>query len=861
MKFINILLIAALNSYLAFAQPHKDIINDNLENLSDIENQEIYELDKANLASGVQEIIDEDEINDYEIRNQSILDEHLGECTVLLRKNGDFPISSNQKRIHLYGNGIRYTVKGGLGSGDITPRKFDTVETAFKNAGYEILTNDYLDAFDSCYQKAYDAYIKSIQAEFDYENAYGFVANHFSIVMNEPECDLPVQKEGDLALYVLSRNSGEGFDRSYVKGDVLLTDTERNTILTLARGFKKFMLVLNTSGPVDLSGLDEVKNILVLSQLGANTSNALVDLITGKKYPSGKLATTWAKSDQYAINMGNFTDTDYTEGIYVGYRYFDTADVDVLFPFGYGLSYTEFESSVSKVDLKGDKVSVKSTVKNVGKYKGKEVLELYLSKPNDQLDEPYQVLVNFGKTDELAPNKKENVKLEFHLADFASYDSQLQSYVLNAGNYIVRIGNSSRNTVPCAIIEVPSRVIVKKVQNQLPSPSFQDLKLRSYKEDSKSSLNQVKKFKLDVKSIKTTVVDYDKPFKINEAVKSISTEEKVKFVIGAHSTEPWGSYPLTVAGSAGEIYKYKDYKPVILSDGPAGIHIARDYFINEYGAPQSTEGVFSDRTLAIVPDDARPSIEFLFPHVPENVTLYHQYTTPLPIATAVAQSWSVKFAEKCGDIVGTEMNVFNLNLWLAPAMNIHRSILNGRNFEYYSEDPYISGMMASYVIKGVQKHKNAFTTLKHYIANNKETNRSFNSSNMSERAFREIYLRGYELAIKYGNPKAIMSSYNLINGVHVNQHVGVIANVLRKENNYNNIIMTDWIFNGMFVPGSKYPDYSPYEIIKSSVDVIMPGNVDFYNNVLEAVKENKLTMEELEACVSRIYEFILEIQD
>ncbi|ORX75147.1 beta-glucosidase-related glycosidase [Anaeromyces robustus] len=841
MKFINICLLSILNAYLVFSLP----ANNNDTSSVEIINEEPTE----------------DPINDYEIEHLNTIDEHLGECTVLLRKNGAFPLSSEEKEIYLYGNGIRKTVKGGLGSGDISIRSFENIETVFNKNGFKVLTSDYLDAYDECYDKAYKEYIKKLQSEFDYDNGYGYVINHFSVVMNEPECDLPVEEKGDVAIYVLSRNSGEGIDRNVEKGDVYLTDTERKTILTLARGFKKFLLVLNTSGPVDLSGLNEVKNILVLSQLGGNTSKTLVDLVTGKKYPSGKLATTWAKYDDYFANFGNVTDTDYVEGVYVGYRYFDSADVKVLFPFGYGLGYTDFSIKYNRVGLIGDKVRVDATVKNIGKYNGKEVLELYLSKPSTKyLDEPYQELVNFAKTKELKPGKKDNLTLEFKLSDFASYDSKSQSYILQAGSYIVRIGNSSRNTVPCAVIEVPSKIIVKKVKNQLTNPGFEDKIFHSKKRD---NLRRVKRFRLHMNSIKTEVVDYEKPFEIDETIKSLTDEEKVKFVIGAHSPEPYGSYVYSVPGASGEFYKFGDLKPVVLSDGPAGLGISRDYYLDEDGNPQSTKGVFGQSTLDIIPDDARPALEFLFPHVPEGVKLLHQYTTAIPIATAQAQTWNVEFAKKIGDIIGSEMTIFNINLWLAPALNIHRSILNGRNFEYYSEDPYISGIMATYVAKGVQSHKNRDVTLKHYVANNKETNRSFNSSNMSERAFREIYLKGYEMIIKNTNPGAIMSSYNLINGVHVNHHKGVIANVLRKELNYNNIVMTDWLFGNMSAndPVHKYPEYVPYEIIKSSVDVIMPGSKDFYDNVLEAVKENKLSMEDLEASATRIYNLIKKIQN
>jgi beta-glucosidase len=876
MRIFNIFLIGIiLNIYLVLSNPAEKAETSDIseaENLSDGENEEVNvnvddnDIENVEEDSGVdddeaeEEVeneTNENEMSEYEIEHINMLDEYLGESTVLLRRNGDFPLAENERKIYLYGNGIRKTIKGGTGSGDINIRKFDNIETAFKNEGFEILTNDYLDAYDVCYQKAYDAYINKLKSEFDYDNPFAYLFAHFSVILNEPECDnLPVEKEGDVAIFVVSRISGEGVDRVNDKGDALLTDTERNTILTLAKGFKKFMLVLNTGGPVDLSGLDDVKNILVLSQLGTNTSKTLVDLVIGEKYPSGKLATSWTRNEDYFASMGNLTDINYVEGVYVGYRYFDSADVDVMFPFGFGLGYTDFKFNFKKVKIIGDRVSVDASVKNIGKFNGKEVLELYLSKPQTELDEPYQQLVSFAKTDELAPNGEETLRLEFNMSDFPSYDSKTQSYIIDKGSYIVRLGNSSRNTVPVAVIEVPSRVIVKKVENQIGNPGFEDKVFHSKKKD---SLKGVKKLKLNVKSIKTETVDYNKKFEVSDVIKGLTTEEKIKFVVGAHADDPNGSYVTTVAGVAGELYKFGDLKPVVLSDGPAGVNIARDYFIDEAGV-HSTKGSLPESALEIVPEDLKAMFSFLFPKIPEGTKLHHQFTTAIPIGTALAQSWNIEFAELCGDIVGTEMNMFHINLWLAPALNIHRSILNGRNFEYYSEDPLISGMMAAHITKGVQQHKNTYVTLKHYTANNKENNRFGVSSNMSERAFREIYLRGFEIAIKKSNPGAIMSSFNLINGVHVSHHYGVIANVLRKENNFDNVIMTDWTVQNMAL-SDKYPDYDLCEIIKSSHDVVMPGSKNFYDQVTEAYKNNKLTIEEIEQSATRIYKLIKKIQE
>jgi len=811
-----------------------------------------YVKNKKNAAENSENSEVSDKMNQYEIDHINTLDSYLSECTILLRKNGDFPIGKSTKQVYLYGNGVRKTIKGGTGSGDVNSRSFDTIEQAFTKAGFEILSKDYLDEYDKVYTKAKDEFKKKVQSETtDPMSLMG-------VVMPEPDYDIPYAKEGDLAIYVLARISGEGSDRQAVKGDVYLTETERKMILDLAKGFKKFILVLNTGGAVDLSGIDEVENILLLSQLGVNTSKTLVDIITGDKYPSGKLATTWTKFEDYQTigNMAQIDDTDYKEGIYVGYRYFDTENIDVMYPFGFGLGYTDFEFDVKSAKLSGEKFEVKASVTNVGKYKGKEVLEVYLSKPGTTIDEPYQILVGFAKSKELSPKKKDDLKINFKLSDFASYDVKTATYFLDKGDYVVRIGNSSRNTVPCGVIKVDKRINVKKVENKMGKPEFEDYVPEGKRKQ--EDLSGVKVFKLKASSIKEKVVKYNDKYEISEGVKALSNEEKAKLVIGAFQDGPAsviGSASITAAGAAGETARVADLKPVVMADGPAGLRLAKDYFIDEYGA-HSTSGSMPESMVEFLPD----AIKAMFtakPEIPEGTEILHQYTTAIPIGTAIAQSWNRKFAELCGDIVGSEMELFKVQLWLAPALNIHRSILCGRNFEYYSEDPLISGAFAASITKGVQKHNNTFVTIKHYAANNQETNRYLNSSNVSERALREIYLKGFEIAVRESQPKAVMTSYNLINGVHTNESKELTNDILRNEFGFEGIVMTDWVVG---LGGStKYSGPTPYNVIKATGDIYMPGSKADYEAVLKALKEGTLSLEELEMSASRIYNLSKEI--
>ena len=775
-------------------------------------------------------------MNQYEIEHINTLDKYLAECTVLLRRNGDFPIGKKNKKIYLYGNGVRKTIKGGTGSGDVNSRSFDTIEQAFTKAGYEILTKDYLDEYDKIYEKA--------QTEFNDNLRKNSSGNFFAMmgaIMPEPDYDIPYEKEGDVAVFVLSRVSGEGSDRKPIKGDVYLTDTERKMVLDLAKGFKKFMLVLNTGGPVDLSGLEDVKNILVLSQLGVNTSKTLVDIIAGDKYPSGKLATTWTKYEDYPTNenFGDNDDTDYKEGVYVGYRYFDSVNADVMYPFGFGLGYTDFEFDVKSAKLVGEKFEVSVSVKNIGKFKGKEVLELYLSKPGTTIDEPYQILVNFAKTKELKPNKKQTLKLSFKLSDFASYDEKTATYILDKGKYVVRVGNSSRNTKPCGIIKVASKVNVRKVANKLGKPEFKDFVPETKRKQEK--LNGVKEFTLKTSSIKQETINYDKKYEISEEVKALSNEEKAKLVIGAYkdgNESVIGNASITAAGAAGETARVADLKPVVMADGPAGLRLSKDYYIDESGA-HGIGGYGQTET-------------------PKDVEILHQYTTAIPIGTAIAQSWNRQFAELCGDIVGSEMEIFKIQLWLAPALNIHRSILCGRNFEYYSEDPFISGAFASSITQGVQKHNNTYVTIKHFAANNQETNRYFSSSNASERALREIYLKGFEIAVKEANPKAIMTSYNLINGIHTSESKELTSDILRNEFGFDGIVMTDWVIK--MGGNNKYSGPIATNVVKATGDIYMPGSKSDYENILESLDDGDLSVEELEISASRIYNLAKELE-
>ena len=395
----------------------------------------------------------------YEREHIELLRGHLADCAVLLKTNGAFPLLAPGK-LAAYGSGVRRTVKGGTGSGEVNSRYFVTVERGLMEAGFTLTTGPWLDGYDRAYAQARTAFLKKLRAEARAHHTNVFIYG-MGKTMAEPEYDLLLLGEGDAAIYVLSRNSGEGNDRAPVPGDILLTAAEIRDILALNERFDRFMLVLNVGGPVDLGPVMEVKNILLLSQLGVETGAALADILLGKANPSGKLTTTWARWTDYPAmgTFGDHDDTEYREGVYVGYRYFEAVDKKPLFPFGFGLSYTVFVLGSVDTALHGGRVTCKIPVRNVGDRPGREVVQLYVSAPEEKIDRPRQELAAFVKTKLLRPGETETVEATFDLADCAAYDSVRSAYVLTAGKYVLRLGNSSDSTQPVAVLRLDQEIV------------------------------------------------------------------------------------------------------------------------------------------------------------------------------------------------------------------------------------------------------------------------------------------------------------------------------------------------------------------------------------------------------------------
>ena len=686
-------------------------------------------------------------------------------------------------------------------------------------------------------------------------------------IILEPEYDLPLTFSADAAVYVVGRSSGEGNDRMDVKGDYRLTDTEVRDILALNSRYERFMLVINAGGPVDLSEVMEVGNILVLSQLGVETGRALAGLLLGKLCPSGKLTTTWAPYKDYGIaSFGERDDTLYSEGVFVGYRYFDKSGTKPAFPFGYGLSYTEFTHSFTEITATGPAVRLTARVKNIGGFRGREVLQAYLSSPAGKIEKAPKSLAGFAKTGPLVPGESEVVTLSWDLRDMSSFDASRAAYVLEAGRYLVHLGTSSADTAVVAALDLEKEFVVRRVKHCLvgnveekvvsgdklfgPVDSAAGGTLSEFAEPSTSDALPL--IRIDLSAFDTEVIDYERSSFADPVLDNLSDEELAYLNMGGFNPKGGilsviGDASGRVAGAAGESTSALEAKGIgclVVADGPAGLRLARHFYKDRKGI-HAIGSTMPETMLELLPGPVTLLIN-LTSRPPIGAKVYEQYTTALPIGTAISQSWNPKFAYLCGDIVGNEMEIFHVDLWLAPALNIHRSVLCGRNFEYFSEDPLVSGKFAAALTRGVQSHKGKGVTIKHYAANNQETNRYGNSSNVSERALRELYLRGFEICIKESRPLAVMSSYNLINGVHTSESEELCKDILRSEFGFKGLLMTDWIVGGDILgSGGKYGAPSAPRVAASGHTLFMPGSRKDYEELVQGIKDGIVSREQL----------------
>ena len=725
------------------------------------------------------------------------------EGIVLLKNDGVLPIGP--VRAALFGAGSKDTAFCGTGSGYAFSPYTVSVFEGLKKAGFEITSDLWLKNYDSKKKQ-----IEKADKKLTFlDKRFSGVTPYFDVDVITDE-ELSAAKDGDVAFYVIKRNTGEGYDRTPVKGDYYLSDNEVTNIKKLAERFHKVIVILNTC-VIDCKWLKEFEGVSALiqfGQAGMEAGNALADIITGKVAPSGRLTDTYALSyDDYPAsktfsqNDGDTLQEDYVEDIYVGYRYFDSKKLDVVYPFGYGLSYTTFEYDNIKAEADWNDVTVTVDVRNTGKVASKEVVQLYVSAPAGKLNKPYQELKAYAKTSTVLPGETETVTLKVKTADLSSYDEESSAWIMEKGKYLFRLGNNSRNTEIIAAIELDETVKTVQLSRQLTLD--RDLELEKYPQldtsdydvniirlassdcvtvDGASKIErkvplyvtddsevpaspyhfkwETEEYKEKVREVNNaTLLDVvDKKISLEEFVASLDNEVLARLVTGSgqetkHEVTPRlpkgafkSAFNISTSGKTTDQYSASLGIPACsLADGPAGLHLM--------GTP----------------------------------------TTTFPVGMLLAQSFNEEVAEEVGNAYGKEMEYYDIALCLGPGMNIHRDPLCGRNFEYYSEDPLVTGLSAAGFINGLQLNHPGFgVAAKHFCCNNQEIDRIMSNASVSERALREIYLKGFEIAVKKSHPATIMSSYNLVNGIHTSSRYDLLTDVLRGEWGFDGFIMTDW---------------------------------------------------------------------
>lgn len=810
------------------------------------------------------------EVTEREIRNRALARKAASEGIVLLEnKNHLLPLQNGEK-VALYGVGASRTIKGGTGSGDVNERESVSIYQGMKNAGFRITNESWIADFEKRYEAARNAWRDGIL-----EKAAGkeTTTDFFEVYSKTPfmmPTGGPIEKtEADVAFYILSRVAGEGKDRSKGAGDYMMTEDEKQQLSDICEKYAHVAVAVNTGGLVDLSFMDEFSNIealLYIVQPGMEGGNAFAEVIGGDVAPSGKLTDSWAyqyedypNSETFSGNNGNVEEEFYTEGIYVGYRYFDSFDIPVRYGFGYGLSYTDFEAEFvsAKWDETKEKFLLTAKVTNTGSvYSGKEVVQFYVTAPAAEMEKEYRRLAGFGKTALLAPGESQKVVAEVSLRELASYDEKQAGWMLEKGDYIFWMGNSLESSHPVSMAKLEKDVMLTKNRNIAPLQK-ELTQLRQSGEKMREKREKLARVAFDknlsVMEIPSNMARREIVYRENrdfvpkEAaafVDTLSREQLTALASGDPGKAQGGNLGaagISVPGSAGETNSCaadKNLASIVLADGPAGLRLMKHYNVeNGKILPKpfsySLEGGIFCPDLGEEPGDR-----------------YYQYCTAIPVGTLLAQTWDCGLIREIGHMIGEEMEEFRVTLWLAPGMNIHRNPLCGRNFEYYAEDPLLAGKIAAAMTDGVQSVPGCGTTIKHLTCNNQEDNRMGSDSIVSERALREIYLKGFEIAVKESQPMSIMTSYNLLNGVHLANNHDICTGVVRSEWGFAGMIMTDWTTT------EKGADCTASGCMRAGNDLVMPGAVSDKENLEKELAEGTLKEEDLKACISRLVDII-----
>ncbi len=675
----------------------------------------------------------------------------------------------------------------------------------------------------------------------------------------------------DTALIVIGRNSGgEECDR-HLSEDYYLTNSEESLLKEVCSHFTNVVVALNVNGLIDLSWVRKyanIKSLLFIGIPGEEGASALAGILTGETNPSGKLAVTiaehyedypsadhfsWDKEhlenvldyESYGLSSEENGSTGfskspvsvYWEDIYTGYRYFDTFGKPVLYPFGYGLSYTEFAISDASAEKQNGGIMVTANVKNIGEISGKEVIQVYLSKvnPAEGVERPYQELKGFEKTADLAPGEKEKVKIWIPWRELAVYDEGRAAWVIESGDYLLKMGNSSRDTSLVGMVRLGDTVLTEQCANRMIilECNRDKLSFLTQKDYAGCHLEDRCEKKPDggvtgMAVISVTEEDILAGGESRQAEKEtqqnlpeLSIEELASLCVGYGPGTPFAavgdrSDPSAIFDGEG--------KPITTNNHPTGYPGYVSPAIEEKGI----KSIFYKDGPAGIGGIAWPT-EML-----------------------IACSFDRKLWQMFGDAVGKECEDQQVNVWLAPAVNLHRNPLCGRNFEYFSEDPYLTGVCACEITKGVQNGRPVIVCPKHFAANEQETFRRGNAgkkvdavdSILTERSARELYLKPFEMLVREAHIACIMTSFNKINGVFAGGSKDLCTRILREEWGFDGAVVTDWGDMDIVVDGA--------DAVAAGNDIVMPGGPPVIRQILKGYEEGRVTREEMETAAGHL---------
>ena len=803
-----------------------------------------------------------------ELAHRAVARAAAAEGFVLLKNEGLLPLDKDRP-IALFGGGAGRTVKGGTGSGDVNEREVVSIWRGFENAGFAVTSRDWLEDYDRRYQQARRDWRDFLMSEYQ---GPGQMSGFFQRMADNPfrfPAGRPITEDdlgdAEAAVYVVSRFAGEGSDRKLEPGDYYLTEAEKADLAALCGFCDAVAVVVNSGAQIDLTdilAMENVKALVYMVQAGMEGGNAVADVLSGKINFSGKLTDTWAKryadypnAAFFSYMSGDVKSEEYREDIYVGYRYFDTFGVEALYPFGFGLSYTEFQIGFDGVAADGETVSVAVTVANTGAVAGKEVVQLYASCPQTALAKEHRRLCGFAKTPELAPGETKQMTIAFPVKALASFSEEESAWIMERGLYGIWIGNSLADAALSCALNVEQDAVIERVAHICPLQRTLD----TLTPPDASGFTAAWHAELAEKHAPVVPL-VPKPERKQarpatpaaEAARALAEkltdEELISMCIGNVTRgqgSALGSAGVAVPGSAGEtsniLEETWNVPGITMADGPAGLRLIKEYHVSRANGDILDVDFFSTLEGGLFASEQNY----------ENSDAYYQFCTSLPVGALLAQTWDPAVLERVGTAVAEEMRAFGVSWWLAPGLCIHRNPLCGRNFEYFSEDPLISGVCAAAITRGVQSVPGVGTTVKHFACNNQEDNRMGSDSILTERALREIYIRGFEIAVKTAQPMCIMTSYNSVNGIHTANSRDLCTQAARAEWGFEGVIMTDWTTTS--VGGSeawRCPDVGN--------DLIMPGAESDFASMRIALADGTLSRDALRSCVARMLKIIYQ---